>query len=206
MPRWKPHVRERLEMAALALYTTQGYDNTTVGDVAAQVGVTSRTYFRYFPDKREVLFGGADALRDRITHSLRVAPEDIPPLVATLHAMSTCEDLFHLRGYEHLRQRDAVISTSSELQEREAHKLVSIATVVADRLIERGSDPDSAQLVANLALAAFKQASRHWMNDPTASFASLLYSAAVQARDVLIAQARSEVAQESHLGPDAEFD
>ena len=178
--------------AALDLYATRGYDNTTVGDVAAHAGVTSRTYFRYFPDKREVLFGGADRLRDRIARSLRDAPADMPPLAATLHAMSACEDLFHLHGYEHLRRRDAVIRTSSELQEREAHKLTSIATVVASGLVERGSAPDSAQLVADLALAAFKQASRLWMDDPATPFAVLLYRAAAQAREVLIAQARSD--------------
>ena len=195
MPRWEPHVKERLRLAALNLYTTQGYDNTTIGDVAAHVGVTSRTYFRYFPDKREVLFSGAGELCNRIDHSLRDTPIDMPPLTATLHAMSTCENLFHLRGYEHLRQRDAVISTSSELQEREAHKLASIAAVVAGGLVERGSDPDSAQLVADLAMVAFKQASRHWMDDPATPYTVLLYRAAAQARDILIAQTRSAAAQ-----------
>lgn len=190
MPRWDPHVKERLREAALNLYATQGYDSTTVGDVAAHAGVTSRTYFRYFPDKREVLFGGADELRDRIAYSLREAPADMPPLTATLHAMSTCEDLFHLHGYEHLRRRDAVISTSSELQEREAHKLASIAAVVTGGLVKRGSDPDSAQLVADLALVAFKQAARLWMDDPIVPYAALLYRAAAQARGVLIAQTR----------------
>ena len=196
MPRWEPHVEERLRLAALDLYTTKGYESTTVGDVATRAGVTSRTYFRYFPDKREVLFGGADALRDRVACSLRDAPAEMPPLTATLHAMSTCEDLFHLHGHEQLRRRDAVISTSSELQEREAHKLASIAAVVASGLVERGSAPDSAQLVADLALAAFKQASWHWMDDPATPFAVLLYRAAAQAREVLIAQARSEATQQ----------
>ena len=192
MPRWEPHVEERLRTAALHLYAAQGYESTTVGDVAAHVGVTSRTYFRYFPDKREVLFGGADELRDRIACSLRDAPAEMPPLTATLHAMSACEDLFHLHGYEQLRRRDAIIGTSVELQEREAHKLATIAAAVASRLVERGSDPDSAQLVADLALAAFKQASRHWMDDPATSFTVLLYRASAQAREVLIAQARSD--------------
>lgn len=195
MPRWEPHAKERLETAALDLYATRGYDRTTISDVAAHVGVTPRTYFRYFPDKREVLFGGEDKLRDRIARSLRDAPADMPPLTATLHAMSACEDLFHLHGYEHLRRRDAIITTSSELQEREAHKLASIAVVVASGLVERGSDPDSAQLIADLAMAAFKQAYRLWMDDPTTPFAVLLYRATAQARDVLTVQARSEATQ-----------
>ena len=195
MPRWEPNAKERLELAALNLYATRGYEHTTIGDVAAHAGVTSRTYFRYFPDKREVLFGGADGLRDRIARSLRDAPAGMPPLAAALHAMSTCEDLYHVSKHEHLRRRDAIIGTSDELQEREARKLASIAAVVAGGLVERGSDPDSARLVADLALVAFKQAARRWMDDPATPYAVLLYRAAAQARGALIAQTRSTATQ-----------
>ena len=188
MPRWEPHAKERLELAALDLYATRGYDHTTVGDVAARAGVTSRTYFRYFPDKREVLFGGADGLRDRISRSLRDAPADMPPLAAALHAMSACGDLYHPREHGRLRRRDAVIGASGELREREARKLESIAADVAGGLAERGSDPDDAQLVADLALVAFKQAFRLWMDDPATPYAILLHRAAAQARGVLTAQ------------------
>ena len=188
MPRWEPRAEQRLTLAALDLYATRGYDSTTVSDIAAHAGVTSRTYFRYFPDKREVLFGGADGLRDRIARSLRDAPADMLPLAAAVYAMSTCEDLFHLREHEHLRRRDAIISSSSELQEREARKLASIAAVVADGLVERGSDPDDARLVADLALVVFKRAARLWMDDPTTSYAVLVHRAAAQAQEVVLAQ------------------
>lgn len=189
MPRWEPNAQERLTLAALDLYSARGYDSTTIGDIAAHAGVTSRTYFRYFPDKREVLFGGADELRDRIAHSLRDAAADLPPLAATLYAMSTCESLFQPRVHDYLRRRDAVISSSGELQEREARKLASIAAAVAGGLVERGSDPADARLVADLALAAFTQASRLWMEDPATPYAVVLHRAAAQARDVLVAQA-----------------
>ena len=195
MPRWEPNAKERLELAALDLYATRGYDHTTIGDVAARAGVTSRTYFRYFPDKREVLFGGADGLRGRIARSLRDAPAGMPPLDAALHAMAACEDLYHVSEHGRLRRRDAIIGTSGELQEREARKLASIAAVVADGLVERGSDPDGAQLVADLALVAFKQAFRLWMDDPATPYAVLLYRAAAQARGVLMAQTRSAATQ-----------
>ena len=188
MPRWEPHARGRLELSALDLYATRGYDSTTIGDIAAHAGVTSRTYFRYFPDKREVLFGAADELRDRIAAALDDAPTDLPPLAAALHAMSACDELFHPGVHERLRRRDTVIGTSGELQEREARKLGSIAAVVAGGLVERGSDPDDARLVADLALVVFTRAARLWMDDPASSFAVLLYRAAAQARSVLAAQ------------------
>ena len=189
VPRWEPNVRQRLERAALDLYATRGYDRTTVGDIAAHVGVTSRTYFRHFPDKREVLFASADALRDRIATALHGAPADTPPMAAALHAMSACEDLFHLRGHEHLRRRNAIIASSGELQEREARKLASIAAAVTDALVERGSQRADADLVADLALAVFQQATRLWMDDPATSYAVLVHRAADQARETLAAQA-----------------
>ncbi len=188
MPHEKPHAEERLRAAALDLFAARGYDHTTVADIAEQAGVTSRTYFRYFADKREVLFGGSDDLRDRIANSLRDAPEKLTPLAATLDAMGTCDDLFQAVGNEHLRARDAIIASSSELQEREAHKLASIAAVVANRLIERGADPDTAEVVADLAVVVLKQASRKWIDNPTTPFPVMLSEAERRARAILIAQ------------------
>lgn len=201
MPRWEPHARGRLELSALDLYATRGYDSTTIGDIAAHAGVTSRTYFRYFPDKREVLFGSADELRDRIASALDDAPTDLPPLAAALHAMSACDELFHPGVHERLRRRDTVISTSGELQEREARKLGSIAAVVAGGLVERGSDPDGARLVADLALVVFTRAARLWMDDPASSFAVLLHRAAAQARGVLAAPTGGPAQSSSVSGP-----
>ena len=188
MPRWEPHARQRLEVAALDLYAARGYESTTVGDIAAHAGVTSRTYFRYFPDKREILFANADELRDRIASSLHDAPADLAPMAACLHAVSTCEEMFHARTHEHLRRRDAIIDSAGELQEREARKLAAIAAVVADGLVERGSERGDAALVADLAVAVFKHASQLWMEDPASSFAVLVHRAAARAQAALAAQ------------------
>ena len=201
MPRWEPHARRRLELSALDLYATRGYDSTTVGDIAAHAGVTSRTYFRYFPDKREVLFGSADELRDRIASALGEAPADLSPLAVALHAMGSCDELFHPREHERLRQRDTVIDTSGELQEREARKLASIAAVVAVGLAERGFEPDDARLVADLALVVFTRAARLWMADPATSFAVLLHRAAAQARGVLAGPTGGPAHSSSVSGP-----
>lgn len=181
MPRWEPHAKQRLEQAALDLFAAVGYEKTTVSDIAARAGVTSRTYFRYYPDKREILFGGADQLRVRISCSLRDAPADLSPLAACLHAMSTCEELYDAHEHEDLRRRDTIIATSEELQEREARKLACIAADVADGLVGRGSDPADAELVADLAVAAFKHAARLWMDDPFTPYAVQLYRAAARA-------------------------
>jgi AcrR family transcriptional regulator len=188
MPRWEPNAKERLEHAALDLYATQGYVDTTVSDIADHAGVTSRTYFRYFPDKREVLFGNAAALSDQVARSLQDAAADTPPFGAALEAIQSCEVLFHRREHQDLRRREAVINSSEELQEREARKLRSMASVMADRLERRGTDPSEARLVADLAMVVFVHASRHWMDRPGTRFALVVSREADEVRRVLEAR------------------
>lgn len=185
MPRWEPDARQRLVQAALDLFTRQGYDATTVGDIAARAGVTNRTYNRHFPDKREVLFGGADVLRERIAGSLRTAPAEMSPLSASLHAVRSCDDLFNQGQHEQLRRREDLISSSGELQEREARKLAVIAEAIATALVERDTEEHHARLVADLAMTVFKHAARLWMDDPAAPFAIYVDRAAAQLHSVL---------------------
>jgi AcrR family transcriptional regulator len=187
VPRWEPHAQDRLEQAALELYSERGYDETTVSDIAARVGVTSRTYFRYFPDKREVLFGGADKLRDCLTAAVREAAPDLPPLAAAFHGMAATEHLFHDRQY--LCRREAVIGSSPELQEREAMKHASLAAVLAAVLGERGTDASTARLVADAAVAVYLQSVRLWMDDADTPYPQLLERAALQLEDTLAARA-----------------
>lgn len=190
MPRWEPDVRQRLVQAALDLYTTQGYDATTVGDIAGRAGVTKRTYNRHFPDKREVLFGGADLLRGRITSALRDAPAGMSSLDAGMHAARACGDLFEQGQHDYLRRREDLINSSGELQEREAHKLAVLAEAVANGLIERGTDPDDARLIADLVIAGFKVAARLWMQDPATPFAVLVDRASSHTQRLLAGGAR----------------
>lgn len=177
MARWEKGVSERLQRAALELFARQGYDGTTIGEIADHVGVTSRTYFRYFPDKKEVLFGGADRLRERIEDSLREAPADMTAIRATLHALMTCEDLFDLLGLEDLMRRDAIIDQTDELREREAGKLATIARSIHQILMERGSNPREATLTADIAVLVFKQATHLWMHDASSPYAALVLQA-----------------------------
>src|SRR5258708_12931612 len=80
MGRWKPDARGRLERAALELYGERGYEQTTVAEIAARAGLTERTFFRHFADKREVLFAGSTALRDLIVDAVAGAPASAPPI------------------------------------------------------------------------------------------------------------------------------
>ena len=106
MGRWEPDSRGRLEQAALGLYGERGFDNTTVADIAARAGLTERTFFRYFADKREVLFSGAGALQELLVAAVATAPDAAAPIDAVAAALDAAGALFEERRH-FARQRQA---------------------------------------------------------------------------------------------------
>src|SRR5947208_7907060 len=124
MVRWEPDSRGRLEQAALALYDERGFDHTTVAEIAARAGVTERTFFRYFADKREVLFSGSATLQDVLVSAAVNAPESAAPIDAVAAALEAVAGPLQERR-EHARKRQAVIAANDELRERELVKLAS---------------------------------------------------------------------------------
>ena len=137
MGRWEPDARGRLEQAALELYGERGFDHTTVAEIAERAGLTERTFFRHFADKREVLFGGAGALQELLVSAVADAPDAAAPIDAVAAALEAAGALLQERR-ELARQRQAVIAANPELQERELIKLASLAAALADALRRRG--------------------------------------------------------------------
>ena len=111
MARWEPNARERLEQAAMELYRERGYDETAVADIAERAGLTERTFFRYFADKREVLFGGSSELRDLLTGGVAAAPEATGPMDAVAAALDATSAMFEPRR-AFAKARRAVISAA----------------------------------------------------------------------------------------------
>src|SRR5271165_7215813 len=116
MARWEPDSRGRLEQAALALYGERGFENTTVAEIAERAGLTERTFFRHFADKREVLFGGAQALQELLVGTVAGAPDGVKPIDAVVAALEAAGSLLQERR-EYARQRHSVIVANAELQE-----------------------------------------------------------------------------------------
>jgi AcrR family transcriptional regulator len=164
MSRWEPNSRGRLEEAALDLYTERGFNETTVAEIAERAGLTERTFFRHFADKREVLFGGQDALLQLFVKSIVEAPESMSPLDAVGAALAAAGPVFEDR-HKHARRRQAVIAANPRLQERELIKLSSIASAIADALRRRGVTDSAAQLTAEAGVAVFKVAFDRWINE-----------------------------------------
>jgi AcrR family transcriptional regulator len=163
MSRWEPNARGRLEQAALELYTERGFDQTTVAEIAQRAGLTERTFFRHFADKREVLFWGQHALMALVTTHIAGAPESASPFEAVGEALRAVGEIFEGRR-EHARRRQAVIAANPGLQERELIKLASLATTMAEALGRRGVPQPAARLTAETAVATFKVAFERWIS------------------------------------------
>jgi AcrR family transcriptional regulator len=161
MARWQPDARGRLAQAALALYGENGYENTTVAEIAQRAGLTERTFFRHFADKREVLFGGGSALQELIVSVVADAPDSQAPIDAAAAGLEAAGEQFFVHEQRDFsRQRQAVIASNPELQERELTKLA-----IADALRRRGVDDPAATLTAEVAIAVFRTAFERWIDE-----------------------------------------
>src|SRR3954453_12678140 len=106
MGRWEPNSEGRLRQAAMELYLQRGYDQTTVADIAERAGLTSRTFFRYFADKRDVLFVPTEDFERPLVEALEATPAAAPPMVAVAAALDAAAKLIG-RSREHSRSRQA---------------------------------------------------------------------------------------------------
>ena len=166
MARWEPDARGRLAQAALALYGERGFENTTVAEIAERAGLTERTFFRHFADKREVLFAGGRALQELIASAVANAPASLAPIDAAAAGLEAAGAQFFVherRGTS--RQRQLVIDANPELQERELTKLASLSAAIADALRGRGLRDPAAAFTAEVATAVFRTAFERWTDE-----------------------------------------
>ncbi len=162
MTRWQPDARGRLERAALELYSERGFEQTTVAEIAERAGLTERTFFRHFADKREVLFGGAGGLQQLLVDAVADAPESLAPIDVVAVGLDAAAALLGERR-EFAMQRQSIIAANAELQERELIKLASLAAAIADVLRRRGVGDPAASLTAEAGIAVFKVAFERWV-------------------------------------------
>ena len=162
MPRNSSEVRRRLQLAALELFQEAGYEATTAAQIAGRVGVTERTFFRHFSDKREVLFDGEALLSDALTRTIRSTAPELGPWDTLFHAFQSVEQLFiDNRAFSEPRLR--VIAASPALQERAHAKERSLTIALASALLERGVDNSLAVLAAQMGMAALAHAFMSWI-------------------------------------------
>ena len=153
----------RLEQAALELFIERGFEQTTVTEIARRAGLTQRTFFRHFADKREVLFWGQGALQELFVSTVASAPDSAAPLDAVAAALEAAGAVLQER-HESARQRQAIINANPELRERELIKLAALASAIAGALRQRGVGDPAASLTAEAGIAVFKIAFERWVN------------------------------------------
>jgi AcrR family transcriptional regulator len=183
MPRWEPDSARRLADAAFALYSERGFENTTVAEIAARAGVTERTFFRHFADKREVLFAGAGRLEEAAVNGAANAPESATPLDMAAAGLEAAAAL--LTDAEFSRRRQRIISANVELRERELSKLASLSATLADALRRRGVGDPIAGLTAEVAMTVFRMAFERWIDEGNdQSFPQLIHESLEQLKAV----------------------
>jgi AcrR family transcriptional regulator len=165
MARWEGGAAERLQQAAIELFAEQGFEQTTATEIAQRVGLTERTFYRHFSDKREVLFHGRDTYLANFLTGLAAAPADATPMAAVTAAVRGGAAMFTDERRPWSRTRQQVIDANPALLERERHKQAHLASVLADALRERGADPLTATLAGESGATVFGIAFGEWIRD-----------------------------------------
>jgi AcrR family transcriptional regulator len=166
MGRWQPNAPHRLVLAALDLFAERGYESTTVVEIAERAGLTKSTFFRHFPDKREVLFGG-DTMSAMLGAGIAAAPAGAGPLEAVAYALDAIgREAFTPARREFVARRRAVIAANPELQEREALKALGLTASMIDALRRRGVSDLTAHVASQLGSLAWKIAYDRWIDAP----------------------------------------
>ncbi len=177
MARWEPGARERLVVAAIDLFTEQGYDATTVTQIAERAGVTKSTLFRYFPDKREILAAGQETLSQLLTEGITEAPAGATPLEAVAAGLERVSSAMGQMNRDLGPRMKAAVAASTELRERDALKSVGLAADMTRALIGRCVPEPTAQLAAELGVLAFKRGYTQWSIDDRESENTLAHYA-----------------------------
>lgn len=165
MGRWEPNARGRLAQAALTLYAMQGFEQTTAAEIARAAGLTERTFFRHFADKREVLFYGSDSLRGLIVGVIADAPATATAMDVVNRALQAVAAMVQ-ENPEPARLRDKIMSANPELREREFVKLADIAAAMSGALRDRGVPEPAASLLGETGVAIYRIAFARWIGEP----------------------------------------
>ena len=173
MGRWEPDSIGRLQLAALELFGERGFEHTTVAEIASRAGLTERTFFRYFTDKREVLFIGEGALEEVLVGAVAEAPASASPIEVVAGALLAMCGVMQDRR-EAARKRHAIIAANAELRERELIKLASLASSLTTSLRARGVSAPIASLAGEAGIAVFRVAFERWVNEDADDLAVLV--------------------------------
>jgi AcrR family transcriptional regulator len=189
MARWQPGARERLVVAAVDLFTEQGYDATTVAQIAERAGVTKSTFFRHFSDKRELLAAGQETLSQLLSDGITEAAASASPLEAVAAGLERASTAMGPVNRDLGPRLKAAIAASTELQERDALKSVGLAAAMTAALLARGVPDPTAHLAGELGVLAFKRGYAQWSEGDRDDVKGLAHHALAALQDLRTATA-----------------
>lgn len=164
MARWQPNARERLEHAALELFVANGFPETTVPQITARAGLTTRTFFRHFADKREVLFAAEKELPGLVARLLAEAPASLDLMTLIEQGLQTVAKTRFEPQRDYLRVRRTVVQADEGLRERELRKLSVLAEAIRKGLHGRGVDELTATVAAQVAVTVLDVSLNRWLD------------------------------------------
>jgi AcrR family transcriptional regulator len=193
MGRWEPDAQRRLQRAALELFAERGYADVTVAEIADRAGLTKRSFFNHFTDKREVLFAGAADFEDSVVGHLAGAGADLEPIDAAILGLTRAG--LELAGYgDYARIRQELIASSTELRERDLIKMASLTSAITEALGRRHVAPRAAALAAQAAVAVFNTAYADWIAEGSADLPALMLRSLADLRQAIGAPEASGIA------------
>ena len=193
MARWQPDARGRLAAAAIELFRERGFDQTTVTDIAARAGLDKRTFYRLFGDKREALFSGGQRLEEIAVKA--VAETAAAPFETVITAFHQAAQELFVDRLDFVRVRQSIIAGSPELQERELHKMRSLAAAIAAALRAKGVGETTATLATESGVTVFRLAFARWVAPGSdASLTDLITETATELRTVTAPPAGAQAA------------
>jgi AcrR family transcriptional regulator len=184
MARWEPDARGRLQQAAMDLFRERGYSEVTVAEIADRAGLTKRTFFNHFADKREVFFANGETFEKSVLAHLAGADPGLDAIGAAVLAL-TRGGLELAPYYEYAKSRIEVLSTTPELRERDLIKTARLTGAMAEALVGRGVPARTASFAAQAAVAVFTVATADWIATPTADFPQLMNAALTELRQAV---------------------
>lgn len=185
MSRWEPDARGRLERAALDLFVEHGFDDVTVPEITARAGLTTRTFFRHFADKREVLFADADRMPALATRLVLNAPTELGPAEVVTQGLTELASVGFEGRLHQLVQRQGIVDGHDGLRERELHKMETLVNAITDAFRQRGVDELTAAVIAETSVGIVKIALRRWMESHGSEQLPVLVARSLQTlRDV----------------------
>ncbi|MFG1606097.1 TetR/AcrR family transcriptional regulator [Actinoplanes sp. NPDC049265] len=188
MARWQPDARGRLQQAALDLFRERGYAEVTVTEIADRAGLTKRTFFNHFADKREVFFANAQAFEASVLTHLAGADPALNAIDATVEALTRCGlELAELSTADEARARFSLIASTPELRERDLIKTAGLIAAMIEALGRRGVPPRAAGFAVRAGIAVFNAAIADWLAEPTAAFPDLMRKVLAELRDAVAA-------------------